>query len=66
MGNRSMRDERQRAGAPGRGSLFGKKPTPDTPAPSTPADSPTKDLSVEGAARKIRSRKSRIDEASDY
>jgi hypothetical protein len=66
MGNRSMRDERQRAGAPGRGSLFGKKPTPDTPEAPPPSDSPTKDLSVVGAARKLRGRKARIDEASDY
>lgn len=28
MSNRSIRDERQRAGAPGRGSLFGKKKPP--------------------------------------
>jgi hypothetical protein len=61
-----MRDERQRSGAPARGSLMGKKPTPDTPAPAAPVDSATKDLSVAGAAKKIKSRKQQIDEASDY
>ena len=59
MSNRSLRDERQRAGAPGRGSLFGKK-APPAPAGTDPA---TRDLSVAGAARKIGGRKRQIDKA---
>jgi hypothetical protein len=45
---------------------MGKRPTPDTPDPAKPVNSPTKDLSVAGAARKIRSRKQQIDDATDY
>lgn len=69
MPNRSIRDEKQdvskRAGAPGRGSLFGKKTPPGTPASPAATDMATRDLSVAGAALKIRERKSRIDKAID-
>lgn len=62
MGNRSVRDEKQgvgRAGAPGRGSLFGKKPA----TPTTSQDPATRDISVAGAAQKISGRKRQIDKA---
>lgn len=65
MPSRSIRDERdvaKRAGAPGRGSLLGKKKPPTLAAPK---DSSTKDLSVVGAAGKLRGRKQRIDDAVD-
>lgn len=62
MGNRSIRDEKQgigRAGAPGRGSLFGKKPAPAAAS----QDSATRDISVQGAAAKLGGRKRQIDKA---
>lgn len=59
MGNRSMRDERQRAGAPGRGSLFGKKP----PLATASTDPATRDLSLKGAGEKLSGRKRQLDKA---
>lgn len=67
MPNRSIRDEMQdvskRAGAPSRGSLFGKKSPPDTPAATPVGDSATRDISIGGAIDKIKARKGQIDKA---
>lgn len=67
MSNRSIRDERQdvskRAGAPGRGSLFGKKAPPGTPSPGPATDPATRDISVGGAIKKLKGRKGQIDKA---
>lgn len=65
MPNRSIKDERDappRAGAPGAGSLFGKKRM-NPPPPKDPA---TEDITVGGAIDKLKGRKAKIDEASDY
>lgn len=65
MPNRSIKDERdtsKRAGAPGRGSLFGKKEPPSKSSGSKKGDS---DLSAYGAGRKLIQRKARLDRAID-
>lgn len=52
MPNRSIKDERQNSVKP-------KQKPPSVPDPAT------KDLSVDGAARKLRSRKQQIEDAID-
>jgi len=79
MPNRSIRDERQEYGRPKVGPadpatihakleerLAEREPAPPKAAAPAETPSPTKDLSLVGAAGKIRGRKSRIDEASDF
>lgn len=77
MPNRSIRDERNRVGPADPATvrqklkerLAEKEPAGLYSKPVTrskPAESPTKDLSVVGAIGKIKGRKAKINEASDY